>query len=128
MITYDLLQFPLHKSPSSTAMRAHLSGPSPPKDIKLKVPRNKCIIEHGLPETRAERNAQETRNDIEKFSAIVKVMVPPDGQTVILKSQRLGPRGTNPPSSPRTLRVVVPDQTTRDLLMKACFGLRNLYS
>ncbi len=54
-------------------------------------------------------------------------MVPPGKQIVILKTQRLGPRGTNPPTSPRPLRVVVSDQTARDLLMKSRFQLCNLY-
>ncbi len=70
---------------------------------------NQCIILHGLPEIRADRVAQETRNDIEKLSAIVKAVVPPGEQIVILKTQRLGPRGINPPTSPRPLRVVVSD-------------------
>ncbi len=54
-------------------------------------------------------------------------MVPPGEQIVILKTQRLGPCGTNPPTSPRPLRVVVSDQTARDLLMKSRLQLCNLY-
>ncbi len=72
----------------------------PSKDNQPRVPRNQCIIVHGLPEIRADRVAQETRNDIEKLSAVVKAVVPPGEQIVILKTQRLGPRGTNPPTSP----------------------------
>ncbi len=51
---------------------------------------------HGLPEIRANRIAQGTRNDIEKLSAVVKIVVLPSEQIVILKTQRLGPHGTNP--------------------------------
>ncbi len=66
------------------------------------------------------------KHDIEKLSAVVKAVVPHGEQIVILKTPRLGPRGTNPPTSPRPLRVVVSDQTARDLLMKSRFQLCNL--
>ncbi len=54
-------------------------------------------------------------------------MDPPGEQIVILKTPRLGPRGTNPPTSPRPLRVDVSDQAARGLLMKPRFQLCNLY-
>ncbi len=53
-------------------------------------------------------------------------MVPPGEQIVILKNQRLDPRGINPPTFPRPLSGVVPDQTARVLLMKSRFQLCNL--
>ncbi len=99
----------------------------PPNDTHPRVPRNQCIIVHGLPEIRADRVAQETRNDIEKRCAVVKAVVPPGKQILILKTQRLGPRGANPPTSALPLRVVVSDQAAHDLLMKSRFQLCNLY-
>ncbi len=99
----------------------------PPNDTQPRVPRNQCIIVHGLPEIRADRVAQETRYDIEKLSAVVKAVVPLGEQIVILKTQRLCPRGTNPSTSPRPLRVVVSDQAARDLLVKSRFRLCNPY-
>ncbi len=58
----------------------------PSKDNQPRVPRNQCIIGHGRPEIRADRVAQETRHDIEKLSAVVKAVVPPGEQIVILKT------------------------------------------
>ncbi len=77
---------------------------SPPNDTQPMVLRNHWIIIRGLSEIRADRAALETRNDIAKLSAVVKAVVPPGEQIVILKIQRLGPRWTNPPSSSRPLR------------------------
>ncbi len=42
-----------------------------------RVLRNHWIIIRGLPEIRADRAAFETRNDIEKLSAVVKAVVQP---------------------------------------------------
>ncbi len=83
------------------------------------VPRKQCIVVHGLPEIRACRVAQETRNDIEKRSSFFKAMVPAGEQIVILKAQRLGPPGTNPPTSPGPVTFVVSDQAARNLLRKS---------
>ncbi len=46
---------------------------------------------HELPETRADRVAKETRNEIEKLSAVVNAVVPPGEKIAILKTLRLGP-------------------------------------
>ncbi len=119
---------PTPSQPESADDQAHWSEvtPKPPtkqdsqrpsKDNQPRVPRNQCIIVHGIPEIRPDWVAQETRNDIEKLSAVVKAVVPPVEQIVILKTQRLGPRGTNPPTSPHPLRVVVSYKAARDLLL-----------
>ncbi len=92
----------------------------PPYDAQRMVPRSKCIILHGLLEIWADKVAQETFCWRQSRGSTPRTIV-------ILKTQRLGPRRANPPTSPRPLMVVVSDQAVRDLLMKSLFQLCNLY-
>ncbi len=77
------------------------------------------IIVHRLPEIRACMVAQETQSDIEKRPSIFKVVVLTGELIVNLKAQRLGPPGTNPPTSPSPVKLVVSDQAARYLLRKS---------
>ncbi len=95
-------------NPPSTRTRESTDGQANWLDVNLKRPAkqapqrppndNQPVI-RGLPEIRADRVAFETRNDIEKLSAVVIAVVPPGEQIVIPKIQRVGPRWTKPPSS-----------------------------
>ncbi len=49
------------------------------------------------------------------------------GPSGLRKTQRLGPCGTNPPTSSRPLGVVVSDQAARDLLIRSRFQLCSFY-
>ncbi len=93
----------------NTILRDRPKGPSPRFHTR------------GLPETRADKAAQETRNGIAKLSAVVKAVVPKLGEQIaILTTHRLGPQETNPPTSSRPPRVVVPHQSSSGSSFATC--------
>ncbi len=61
------------------------------KETQPRAQRSQRITVHELPETRANRVAKETRNKIQKLSAVVNAVVPPGEKIAILKTRRLGP-------------------------------------
>ncbi len=78
-----------------------------------RVPRDQCLIIHGLPKTRADTGSLETRHNIDELSKVIKPIVPPSAVVIILKTHCLVPQVANLPNSPRPQKVVLSEAIMR---------------